>query len=86
MDIVFASAQLVVLVDGCFWHGCRSHGTAARANADYWSAKIAANQVRDADTDARLRADGWEVLRVWEHEDPVEAAERIHALLAIRRA
>ncbi len=86
MDIVFAPARLVVLVDGCFWHGCPSHGTAARANADYWSAKIVANQLRDADTDARLRADGWEVLRVWEHEDPVEAAERIYAVLATRRA
>ena len=31
----------------------------------------------DYDSDARLRAAGWTVVRVWEHEDPSEAAERI---------
>lgn len=52
MDIVFTKAKLVVLVDGCFWHGCPLHRTTAQANADYWSAKLKANQERDRDTDA----------------------------------
>ena len=82
MDIVFTRARLVVLVDGCFWHGCPQHATTTKANTDYWTDKIAANQARDADTNARLHDAGWTVLRVWEHEDPsgvvdvVEAAVR----------
>jgi DNA mismatch endonuclease (patch repair protein) len=29
----------------------------------------------------RLRQIGWTVARVWEHEDAVEAADRVQALL-----
>ncbi len=77
MDIVFSKAKLVVLVDGCFWHGCPEHGTTARANAGYWAAKLQANHDRDRDTDAKLTVAGWHVLRVWEHEPAAEAAARV---------
>ncbi|MBF6470160.1 very short patch repair endonuclease, partial [Nocardia beijingensis] len=32
---------------------------------------------RDRATDAALAAAGWHVIRIWEHEDPVAAADRI---------
>lgn len=86
MDIVFSRARVVVLVDGCFWHGCPTHGTVAQQNAAFWAAKILANRARDADTDERLRRDGWEVLRVWEHEAPDRAALRIAEAVFARRA
>ena len=76
-DIVFPSLELVVFVDGCFWHGCPVHGTWPKANANFWRRKIEANRARDRDTDERLRQRGWVVLRVWEHESPDVAAERI---------
>ena len=38
----------------------------------------------DRDTDARLREAGWEVVRVWEHEDDVEAADRVEAVVRSR--
>jgi DNA mismatch endonuclease (patch repair protein) len=66
-----------VFVDGCFWHGCPEHGTWPKQNADWWREKIEANQRRDRDTDARLQAAGWTVIRVWEHEDPTQAADQI---------
>ena len=76
-DLVFRSARVAVFVDGCFWHGCPTHHTKASANADYWAQKVEKNMQRDRDTDERLAAAGWLPVRVWEHEDPVEAGQRI---------
>lgn len=76
-DVVFPKLRIAVFSDGCYWHGCPEHYRAATQNGEFWSAKIATNRVRDDDTDTRLHEAGWSVIRVWEHEDPVEAAERI---------
>lgn len=76
-DVVFRRARVAVFVDGCFWHGCPKHGTWPKANEQFWRAKILANIERDADTNDRLRNRGWLVIRVWEHEDPSNAAKRI---------
>jgi DNA mismatch endonuclease (patch repair protein) len=76
-DVAFRSARVAVFVDGCFWHGCPEHGTTPKANRRWWRDKIEANQTRDRDTDDRLEAMGWLPVRVWEHEDVQEAAERI---------
>jgi DNA mismatch endonuclease, patch repair protein len=83
-DIVFTRARVAVFVDGCFWHGCPEHGSWPKQNADWWREKIEANQRRDRDTDARLKAAGWTVIRVWEHDDPTRAADRI--VEVVRRA
>lgn len=77
-DIVFIGARVAVFVDGCFWHGCPLHATWPKENAGFWRAKIEANRARDADTTRRLRELGWEVIRVWSHEDPVKAARLIY--------
>ena len=69
-DIVFTRAKVAVFIDGCFWHSCPEHGTAPTANREWWASKLAANAVRDKDTDALLIAAGWTVIRCWEHEDP----------------
>lgn len=79
-DIVFPRRRLVVFVDGCFWHGCPEHRTWPKENADWWRAKLEANVARDRDTDARLARLGWTVVRVWEHEEPHQAAKRIASL------
>ena len=76
-DLVFPRARVAVFMDGCFWHGCPQHFRAATINHDFWAAKIAGNRTRDSDTDRRLEEAGWKVIRVWEHEDPDDAARRI---------
>lgn len=76
-DIVFGPARVAVYVDGCFWHSCPEHGTKPKANAEWWERKLARNRKRDAETERALREQGWEVVRVWEHENPVEAADRV---------
>ncbi|OYN88901.1 very short patch repair endonuclease [Parenemella sanctibonifatiensis] len=67
IDIAFPKHQVAVFIDGCFWHGCPEHCVPPKANADWWTAKIAANQRRDAETSEHLRSKGWRVLRYWEH-------------------
>lgn len=76
-DIVFPGPRVAVFVDGCFWHGCPEHATWPKKNADFWREKIEANRARDADTNRRLEALGWKVVRVWAHEGAQDAAKRI---------
>lgn len=80
-DIVFKGARVAVYVDGCYWHGCPSHGTMPKSNGQWWKEKLDTNRSRDADTDARLTEAGWTVLRFWEHDDPVESAAKVVAVV-----
>ncbi len=83
-DVAFSGPRVAVFVDGCFWHGCPLHATWPKRNAEFWRAKIIANQERDRDTDERLRAEGWKVVRVWAHEPPNTAAGRIARIIEVR--
>lgn len=76
-DLVFTRARVAVFIDGCYWHGCAEHGTSPKTNAEFWRTKIAVNRARDAETDAALAAAGWDIVRAWEHEDPVVVAGRV---------
>lgn len=84
-DIVFGPARVAVFVDGCFWHSCPLHRTQPKANAAWWAEKLAGNVQRDRATDRRLGELGWLVLRVWEHEAPQDAAERVRDAVSARR-
>ena len=83
VDILFPRAKLAVFVDGCFWHGCTKHTKPPRTNSDYWGPKIQRNRERDQITDRLLTDAGWLSIRVWEHQDPTEAAASIAE--AVRR-
>lgn len=76
-DILFTRQRVAVYVDGCFWHCCPDHGTIPQANREYWMPKLAANVARDKRATQQLRDHGWTVLRIWEHVDPLTAADRI---------
>lgn len=84
-DIVFRPARVAVYVDGCFWHSCPEHATRPKANGKWWEHKLTRNQERDRETNRILREHGWEVVRIWEHEDPVEAADRVAEIVNNRR-
>lgn len=84
-DLVFGPARVAVYVDGCFWHGCPDHGVLPKSNREWWRAKLEANLLRDRATDATLQRLGWAVARVWEHEDPADAADRVERLVRARR-
>ena len=83
-DFVFRSHRLAVFVDGCFWHGCPLHATSPKTNADFWLKKLAANRTRDRLVSRTLRALGWRVLRIWEHE--LKRANEPRLLARLNRA
>lgn len=85
VDIVFRQSRVAVEVHGCFWHQCPEHATQPRANGQWWADKLEGNQRRDAATKAALEANDWELVVVWEHEDPVVAAEQVAAIVRSRR-
>lgn len=77
IDIAFTRWRVAVYVDGCFWHGCPAHGTLPTANAQWWAEKLVANTDRDRDSDMWLAANGWRVVRVWEHESVLDVIAKV---------
>jgi DNA mismatch endonuclease, patch repair protein len=83
-DVAFTRAKVAVFVDGCFWHSCPLHTSVPKNNREWWLAKLAGNVARDRATDEALQVAGWAVIRVWEHEDAVAAADDIEELVRRR--
>ncbi|MFE0689634.1 very short patch repair endonuclease [Streptomyces xiamenensis] len=86
IDIAFPGPKVAVFVDGCFWHGCPQHATRPKANEAWWQKKLDRNIERDRETDAQLLAEGWTVLRFWEHESPQSVSDRVAAVVARTKA
>jgi DNA mismatch endonuclease (patch repair protein) len=55
-------------VDGCFWHGCPRCYKEPKSNARFWRNKIIANRARAKLVNRTLRALGWRVMRIWQHD------------------
>ncbi|HAF20244.1 MAG TPA: very short patch repair endonuclease [Chloroflexi bacterium] len=83
-DVVFRPSRVAVFLDGCFWHGCETHGTWPAVNREYWRAKISGNVLRDRRVDDLLAQAGWNSIRVWEHESSTAAANRIFETVRLR--
>jgi DNA mismatch endonuclease (patch repair protein) len=83
-DITFVRHRILVFVDGCFWHRCPEHATFPKVNSAWWLEKLDRNVSRDRATNATLKAAGWTVVRVWEHEDPELAADRIQRAMELK--
>ncbi|MCX4811340.1 very short patch repair endonuclease [Streptomyces sp. NBC_01239] len=84
IDVAFTRARVAVLIDGCFWHGCPEHATRPKANAEWWRKKLDRNMARDLETTEHLIAQGWTVLRFWEHESPGAVAARVAVIVEQR--
>ncbi|MFJ4691979.1 very short patch repair endonuclease [Streptomyces sp. NPDC088766] len=85
IDVAFPRAKVAILIDGCFWHGCPEHATRPKANADWWRQKLDRNMARDRETTEHLTAQGWTVLRFWEHVPPDEVAAAVRAAVALEK-
>lgn len=69
-DLALGPRRVAVFVHGCFWHGhdCPRGSRQPKANAEYWSAKIARNRARDLRDLEALAVAGWRGLTIWECE------------------
>jgi DNA mismatch endonuclease (patch repair protein) len=88
-DFVFRQERLAVFVDGCFWHACPHHGSRPASNKKFWGTKLERNRARDVLVNQTLRARGWCVIRIWQHDlaktRRTACARRIARALATRR-
>lgn len=69
-DIVLSRYNVVVFVNGCFWHvheGCK-YFKWPKNNKEFWETKLSGNKKRDAENISKLKQLGWRVLVVWECE------------------
>lgn len=66
-DFLVSGTKLLIFVDGAFWHGFNFASWRWGLSAK-WRDKIKRNMWHDKDVNRRLRASGWKVLRVWDHE------------------
>ena len=67
-DIVLPKYHTVIFVHGCFWHrhsGCK-FAYSPKTRIDYWQTKFNANVRNDQKNIQLLKADGWNVLVLWE--------------------
>ncbi|MFI6502415.1 very short patch repair endonuclease [Nonomuraea typhae] len=76
-DIVFTAKRIAVFVDGCFWHVCPEHGRQPTTNEWYWTPKLRRNMERDQRVNSALEAAGWQVIRLWEHEELATAVAAV---------
>lgn len=67
-DLAFRGRKLVIFIDGCFWHRCPKHYNKPTSNAEFWEKKIQSNTARDKKVNQLLKAQGWAVIRIWEHD------------------
>jgi len=65
-DIMLKDGNIVVFVDGCFWHGCTRCYKPPSSNVDYWTRKVERNKKNDKMCTKLLRSRGIRVVRLKE--------------------
>ncbi|MDP3152298.1 MAG: very short patch repair endonuclease [Archangium sp.] len=87
-DLVVPARKFALFIDGCFWHGCPEHYVHPRSNGEFWDKKLRENVDRDRRQTRALSAEGWTVVRVWEHEvheAPLKVVELVQKRLSGKR-
>ncbi len=82
-DLVLKEFDLAIFVNGCFWHGCPRCYTPPKHNRKWWNKKIAGNRRRDRRVTRQLRAQGYSVVHLWEHD--TDERMRVRIRCAVKR-
>ena len=69
-DIVFIGKKIAVFCDSEFWHGYNweERKKDFKSHQEFWIPKIERNMERDAEVTAKLKSEGWTVIRFWGNE------------------
>ena len=69
-DIVFVGKKIAVFCDSEFWHGYNweERKKDFKSHQEFWIPKIERNMERDAEVTAKLKSEGWTVIRFWGNE------------------
>ena len=79
-DLIFPKENLLIFLDGCFWHGCPMCYRQPKTRKKYWENKVDQNRKRDNKIKARLKKQGYSVLRIWEHEIQKDQSKIIRSI------
>jgi DNA mismatch endonuclease, patch repair protein len=66
-DVTLNKFKIAIFINGCFWHGhprCK-YSMLPVTHHDFWKNKIALNRRRDKQTYQRLRANDWQIIKIW---------------------
>lgn len=83
-DIVLPKYNLVIFINGCFWHhheGC-SKATIPKTRTDFWLEKFEKNVKNDKKNIDLLTQMGWRVLVLWECELEKHFEETMQAVIS----
>jgi DNA mismatch endonuclease (patch repair protein) len=69
-DFALPSLKIAIFADSHFWHGYEWEKNKQKilTNKEFWIKKIEGNIRRDKKVSETLEANGWLVIRFWEHE------------------
>ena len=68
LTILQKTKGAVVFLQGCFWHKCSKCYKEPKTKKKYWLPKIQNNVKRDRNNTKILKTEGFNVLKVWEHD------------------
>lgn len=83
-DLIIWEVNLCIFLDSNFWHGWQYPRWKHKLKNDFWRDKIEKNRKRDRRTTAKLRRDGYKVIRLWEHQiknSPEKCIDKIKYVL-----
>ncbi|MFC2143060.1 very short patch repair endonuclease [Candidatus Aenigmatarchaeota archaeon] len=67
-DILLKNSKTLIFIDGCFWHKCPKCYKEPQSRRNFWIPKIEGNVKKGRTVTRKLRREGWNVIRIWEHE------------------
>ena len=84
-DFACTKKKVAIFIDGDFWHGYNWKKLGKIPPKKYWQAKIERNIQRDKKYTKQLKKEGWNVLRLWEHDvkkKPIKCLEKVKQAFA----
>ena len=67
-DLSNKRRKIAIFVDGCFWHGCPTCYVEPKTNTRFWREKVSKNRARRESVLSSLKAQGFRVVEIWEHD------------------